>query len=96
MKEWLLSNPSKRKGNYRRFITNWLSRSQERGGSKKADKKIDERKVFNQALESLSIYYSKNKLRAWLNKLPEKYHNEFQKYPDFKEIEEQWKKQNRQ
>lgn len=35
MKEWLLSNPDKKKKNYRRFITNWLSRSQERGGTKK-------------------------------------------------------------
>lgn len=34
MKEWLLSNPEKRKKNYRRFITNWLSRSQEKGGTK--------------------------------------------------------------
>lgn len=33
MREWLLSNPDKRKSRYRRFITNWLSRSQERGGS---------------------------------------------------------------
>lgn len=36
MKQWLISNPSKRKTNYRRFITNWLSRSQERGGTKKS------------------------------------------------------------
>ncbi|KKL74300.1 hypothetical protein LCGC14_2066250, partial [marine sediment metagenome] len=34
MKEWLRSNPDKKKSRYRRFITNWLSRSQERGGSK--------------------------------------------------------------
>ena len=34
MKEWLLSNPSKRKANYRRFITNWLARSQEKGGTR--------------------------------------------------------------
>jgi len=34
MKEWLLSNPKKRKKNYRRFITNWLTRSQEKGGTK--------------------------------------------------------------
>lgn len=94
MKEWILSNPSKRKKNYRRFITNWLSRSQEKGGSKKGDKKLDERSIFNKALESLSIYYSKDKLLAWLNKLPEKYHSEFQKYPDFEEVEKQWKKQN--
>ena len=34
MADWLLSNPSKRKKNYRRFISNWLTRAQERGGSK--------------------------------------------------------------
>lgn len=33
MREWLLANPGKKKKNYRRFIINWLSRSQERGGS---------------------------------------------------------------
>lgn len=32
--QWLLSNPDKRKKNYRRFLTNWFARSQERGGSK--------------------------------------------------------------
>lgn len=35
MREWLLSNRDKKKKNYRRFVTNWLSRSQERGGSKR-------------------------------------------------------------
>ena len=35
MRQWLISNPNKRKKNYRRFITNWLSRSQEKGGTKK-------------------------------------------------------------
>jgi len=39
MREWLLSNPDKKKKNYRRFITNWLSRSQEKGGTKKRKKK---------------------------------------------------------
>lgn len=34
MSQWLLSNPDKRKKNYRRFITNWLTRSQEKGGTK--------------------------------------------------------------
>ena len=34
MKEWLLSNPSKKKSNYRKFITNWLSRQQDKGGTK--------------------------------------------------------------
>ena len=33
MEEWLLSHPAKaKKSNWRRFITNWLSRSQDRGG----------------------------------------------------------------
>lgn len=46
MREWLLSNPSKKKKNYRRFITNWLSRSQERGGTKrKSNYGKDERPV---------------------------------------------------
>jgi len=30
--EWLKSNPTKGKKNYYRFLTNWFSRSQERGG----------------------------------------------------------------
>lgn len=31
--EWILANPAKgKKSNYRRFIVNWLSRSQDRGG----------------------------------------------------------------
>jgi len=44
MADWLVSNPEKRKKNYRRFITNWLSRTQEKGGSKfnKTDKRKKE------------------------------------------------------
>lgn len=34
--QWLISNPSKKKKNYRRFLNNWFSRSQERGGNKSA------------------------------------------------------------
>jgi len=34
MREWCLSNPNKTKKNWRRFITNWLSRTQEKGGTK--------------------------------------------------------------
>ncbi len=30
---WLVANPAQRKKNYARFLTNWLSRCQERGGS---------------------------------------------------------------
>jgi len=32
--QWAASNPNKQKRNWRRFITNWLSRVQEDGGSK--------------------------------------------------------------
>lgn len=38
MREWLLANPSKRKSNYRKFINNWLSREQDKGGSQKIEK----------------------------------------------------------
>ena len=38
MEDWLLSNPSKKKKNYRRFMTNWLSRCQEKGGTKEWDR----------------------------------------------------------
>jgi len=34
MREWLLANPNKVKKNYRRFIVNWLSRTQDKGGTK--------------------------------------------------------------
>lgn len=34
MAAWLLANPTKRKSQYERFITNWLSRSQDRGGTR--------------------------------------------------------------
>jgi len=34
MEQWLLSNPDKKKSRYRRFITNWLIRSQDKGGTK--------------------------------------------------------------
>jgi len=34
MREWLLANPDKKKKNYRRFIINWLIRTQDRGGTK--------------------------------------------------------------
>jgi len=34
MAEWLKANPEKRKVRYRRFITNWLARAQDRGGTK--------------------------------------------------------------
>ena len=47
MAAWLLANPEKKKKNYRRFITNWLSRTQERGGTaqpKMAFKSFDQQR----------------------------------------------------
>ena len=34
MAAWLSANPTRKKSNYKKFITNWLSRQQDRGGSK--------------------------------------------------------------
>lgn len=34
MATWLLANPTKTKTNYKRFITNWLSRTQDKGGTR--------------------------------------------------------------
>lgn len=34
MRAWLIDNPQKKKKNYRRFIGSWLSRTQDRGGTK--------------------------------------------------------------
>jgi hypothetical protein len=33
--EWLVSNPKKIKGDYQRFLTNWLKREQDHGGTRK-------------------------------------------------------------
>ena len=47
MREWLLSHPEKAKIRYRRFITGWLTRNQDKGGTKlnyeeQRKKKLDE------------------------------------------------------
>ena len=38
-KQWLISNPAKKKKQFRRFITNWFGRCQEKGGSRDGEKK---------------------------------------------------------
>ena len=35
MTAWLIANPDKVKSNWRRFVTNWLSRAQDNGGDKR-------------------------------------------------------------
>jgi hypothetical protein len=45
MIEWIISNPEKgKKSNWRRFITNWLMRQQDRGGTKGNQVKFDPKK----------------------------------------------------
>ena len=39
MADWLESNPEKKKSNYRAFISRWLRKQQDQGGSKKREKK---------------------------------------------------------
>lgn len=39
--QWLISNPSKRKKNYRRFLTHWFARTQEKGGNKHGSNRTD-------------------------------------------------------
>jgi len=54
MADWLLSNPKKRKKNYRSFITNWLSRQQDRGGTKVG-------KLSQETEDSIAEFYKKKK-----------------------------------
>ena len=46
MKSWLLANPDKRKINYNRFINNWLSKQQDKGGTNKFDHSSGYRKTL--------------------------------------------------
>ena len=42
IKAWLVSNPEKKKKNYKRFINNWLVKVQDKGGNKKNTTEIEE------------------------------------------------------
>lgn len=44
MEAWLMSNPSNRKSNYEKFITNWLMRAQDRAPAKHDETAEDRRK----------------------------------------------------
>lgn len=97
MREWLLSNPDKRKKNYRRFITNWLARSQERGGTKGIAKKSKRQEEISNLLEKaqkdLVLHPSQDRLLAWLRRLPKEWHSELQKYEYYWEAKNEWEKQ---
>lgn len=55
MREWLLANPEKKKKNYRRFIVNWLIRTQDKGGSRKEYKTSQVGKSYLKKPEFLSM-----------------------------------------
>ena len=41
MADWLLADPTRKKSNYKKFISNWLKKTQDRGGTKKQKKSDD-------------------------------------------------------
>ena len=43
MADWLKSNPEKKKSNYRAFISRWLKKQQDQGGSDKSKKSYQSR-----------------------------------------------------
>jgi len=45
---WASDNPAKRKSNWGRFLTNWLKRTQERGGNRNGGRSSNNRTNFNQ------------------------------------------------
>lgn len=51
--EWLISNPTKTKSNYRRFLTNWFSRAQEKGGNKSTKPAYDPEATAAEAIAML-------------------------------------------
>ena len=42
MSSWLVANPKQKKSNYRRFIHNWLTRAQDRGGTRQTTQPKDD------------------------------------------------------
>ena len=41
MKAWLLADPKRKKINYKKFINGWLSRTQDRGGTKGTERQVE-------------------------------------------------------
>jgi hypothetical protein len=67
MGEWLIANPAKAvKSNWRRFIVNWLSRSQDKGGGMPSRRPaVDMRVGENKKPDHSPAYWSRVKeLRA--------------------------------
>ena len=64
MNQWLLSNPAKsRKKLWRKFLTNWLSRQQERGGDIPTNKTTTNGKTFGQIEQDRKAYNAKANLK---------------------------------
>jgi len=65
MVDWLISNPSKKKSNYVRFISNWLRKQQDRGGTKKEFKPSQiGRSTKKTTLEQDEYYKARQKKEA--------------------------------
>jgi hypothetical protein len=50
-RSWLLANPSKKKSNYKKFLHNWFTRTQDNGGSKGEKPKNEKPKITHEELE---------------------------------------------
>lgn len=54
--EWIIANPAKgKKSNYRRFLVNWLSRQQERGGTTRTASLAPRRNDYEAAIDAVKI-----------------------------------------
>jgi hypothetical protein len=66
MGEWLKANPDKKKSKYRRFIVNWLARTQDNGGSGRGRRDPDHPQVGASIQSGKDIFreqYERNKAK---------------------------------
>lgn len=85
MREWLLANPEKRKKNYRRFIVNWLVRTQDKGGTKK-EYQISQIGESTRKPTEREITYEKTR-EIELNRIKKKYKGEIEKAKKAKNVD---------
>lgn len=67
MAAWLIANPRKKKVNYTRFITNWLTREQDRGGQAKSNKVSQEDDFEAKKARILKMFEEDKKRQEALN-----------------------------
>ena len=83
MKEWLLSNPDKKKVRYRRFITNWLGHSQDKGGTKNHAPEDERRKGAIEREDEI--------IRLWVEEKDEEYKDLAEEILEKRKVAEQRK-----